>query len=177
MNKWKLVKSKTVLNTKWLTVKRNDYDIVKGVVKKNYYDVTRPDYVLVVAKSEVDSIILVKQYRRSINQTIWEVPAGWINKGETPIQAAERELREETGYLGKGKLLGSLIAQPGFMDMQAYVVEVDIVNKVETNFDDDEEIIQKIISLDKVVEMIKSNKVRDMGTIAAINLFLLKSKF
>ena len=176
MKKWKLVNSKTLLDTKWLTVEQNDYDTGGGVIKKDYYDLKRPDYLLIIGRNKAGHIILERQYRRGVNEVLWELPAGWINKDESPVQAAERELREETGYQGKGKLLGVMVAQPGFMNMRAYVVEVEITGEGALDFEHDENIQKKSVPVKKVKDMIRKGEIVDMGFISAVNLFLLKKQ-
>lgn len=177
MDKWKLVKSERLFESRWLTLKNNSYDIGDGNVRNDYYHIDRPDYVLIVAEDINGRIAVVRQYRRGVDKILYELPAGWIDKNETAIQAAERELKEETGFQGKGTSLGTLAAQPAFMSMRAHVVLV----KVEKDFDtkslsEDENIERFTFDVEQIKQMIMNGEIEDMGFISAINLHLLNYK-
>jgi ADP-ribose pyrophosphatase len=65
-----------------------------------YHAVELPDWVNVVGITEENNLILIEQYRHIVDATLWEIPAGHVNSGEPPEQAAKREFLEETGYSG-----------------------------------------------------------------------------
>ena len=72
---------------------------------------------VILAVDEKKRILLVKQYRLPAGKSLWELPAGKIDAGETALQAAKRELREETGYAAKTwTKLASYWASPGFLE-------------------------------------------------------------
>ncbi|MFZ2188154.1 MAG: NUDIX hydrolase [Candidatus Moraniibacteriota bacterium] len=177
MEKWKLMKSKKLFESKWLTLKNNSYDIGGGNIRDDYYHIDRPDYVLIVAEDNDEKIIVVRQYRRGVDEILYELPAGWIDKKETVVQAAERELREETGFQGKGVLLGTLATQPGFMSMKAHVVFVKIEGKLNLKSPSEDEVIEQFyFGIEDIKQMITSGDIKDMGFISAINLYLLSHK-
>ncbi len=65
---------------------------------QSYYRLTSPDSAAVLAVTPDKKIIIVRQYRPAIGKSDMELPAGHMNKGETPVQTARREFLEETGY-------------------------------------------------------------------------------
>jgi ADP-ribose pyrophosphatase len=177
MNKWKLVKSKKVFESKWLTLKNISYDFGDGNIHDNYYHVDRPDYVLIVAEDKDGKIIVIRQYRRGVDEILYELPSGWIDKNETEIQAAERELKEETGFQGEGTLLGTLVAQPGFMSMRANVVLIKIEKDFGLKNHSGDEIIERFsFDINQIKQMIVNGEIKDMNFISAINLYLLNLK-
>lgn len=176
MKKWKLIESTKLFESKWLTLKSNSYDIGDGVVRNDYYHIDRPDYVLIVAKKVDEKIVLLRQYRRGVDEVLYELPAGWIDKGETAVQAAEREIKEETGFSGKGVLLGTFVAQPGFMSMRAHIVFVKLdASTSSKDLDEDENNEKYYFSIEQIKKMIVNGEITDMGCISAINLYLLKN--
>ena len=79
-----------------------------------YYMLEVPDYVAVVARTREGRILLVRQYRPIVGRDSIELPSGHVDPGETPDQAARRELLEETGAVaGQLELLGTLVPDIG----------------------------------------------------------------
>lgn len=174
MKKWKLIDTKKVLENKWFTVSKNTYDIGNGKTGDDYYHIDRSDYVLVIAEDHDGKVIVTRQYRWGADKILYDLPAGYLEKNESPVKAAERELQEETGYRGKGILIGTLASIPGYMTSTAYVVKIDIEDKVEgMNKDDDETIEVYKFSIEEVKQMLKDNKFMDMGSVAAFGVYLI----
>lgn len=170
--KWTLVKSKPVFESKWLSVFENDYKLPNGKELKNYYHLARPNYVLIIAIDKDKNIIVERNYRRGVDDFVYELPAGWIDEKETPDEAARRELAEETGYIAEVKILGEIYPQPSFSSMIAYVAlaKIDHSLKDEQKLDHDEHIKYELISLRLIKQMIAEGKIKDMGFLSALQL-------
>ena len=163
-----------MFESKWLTIKSNDYELPSGELAEEYYHLDRPDYVLIIAHKD-NNILIEKQYRRGVDDFVYELPAGWVDKDETPEQTAIRELKEETGHNGKATFLGTIYPQPGFSSMLAHVVEIELNEDIEDrDLEKDEKIEFGLMSFGKVNSMISENKFQDMGMLAALNLFKQK---
>lgn len=175
MEKWKLIESKPIFESKWLVLSEKTYQLPNGAVRDKYYHLDKHNYVLIIAQKE-DKIAVVRQYRRGVDEILYEFPAGFIEKEENPISAAERELREETGLIGKGKYLGELIAQPGFSSVRAYVILVSVEEIGESKFDEDENIELSFYTCNDIKRMIKEQKILDMGFNAAFSIYLINSE-
>jgi len=100
---------KVVFQTEWFNIEEEYFPVLGD---KPYYRMNCDDNVIVLAQTAAGKIILIRQFRPAIRKVSIEVPCGAIDPGETPAEAAARELYEETGYrcrkmeqLGKGKLL------------------------------------------------------------------------
>ncbi len=79
-----------------------------------YYSLRQKDYVCVIALTEERELLLVRQFRPAVERCILELPAGHVEEGDTPEEAARQELREETGYLAESlELLGRVSPDPG----------------------------------------------------------------
>jgi len=171
--KWKLINSKPVFESKYLQVEDRTYELPDGKIGEHYYHVSRPDYVLILAINDKEQIVVERQYRRGVDDFVYELPAGWIDEGETPLQAAIRELKEETGFEGKGEIWQEIYPEPAFMSMKAFVVILEFEEKVssQTEHGHDEHLKFELMEIPGVKKMVEEGKIKDMGFLAAMEIF------
>lgn len=98
--KWETVKSEYLFERPWLTVRHDCVRLPDGRINPEFYVLEYPDWVNVIAVTEDGNFVMERQYRHGLGKTCYEIPAGVMEEGETPEQAARRELSEETGYGG-----------------------------------------------------------------------------
>lgn len=98
--KWKILSSEYLIRRPWLTARRDVAELPDGRINDEYYVLEYPDWVNVIAVTEEGDMVLERQYRHALGKTCYELPCGVIEAGETPLEAAKRELLEETGYAG-----------------------------------------------------------------------------
>ena len=94
---WRVESSRTVLKDCWIDVVADDCVRSDGVRIAPYYVLNYPDWVHVVCIDPAGRICLVDQYRHGARAIVRELPGGMLNAGETPLEGAMRELKEETG--------------------------------------------------------------------------------
>lgn len=129
--------------------------------------VKHPGAVAVVALVK-DRLLLVDQYRQAMGRAELEIPAGKLEKGEDPLEAARRELQEETGYTcGKISLLHSFYTSPGFADeiIHLYVAEELTAGAMSPDEDEFLEIIEA--TYDEVERYISEGRISDAKTLLA----------
>ena len=115
------------------------------------------------------NILLVRQYRHPAKEHLLEVPAGLIDEGEEPDEAAMRELREEVGYRSTNlRLLGGFWSSPGFTDEYMYCYLANNLVQSSLPSDDDEDITVEKIPLSRIHQLIKLGEIQDAKTIAVI---------
>ncbi len=117
-----------------------------------------------------DSVILVTQYRRAADRTLLEIPAGKIEDGETPEQAAEREMDEEIGYTGDLRPFLKWYLAPGYDTELMYLFVATNLKKIKSKRerDVDENIVVKKVRLDSAVKKCLNGQIQDCKTIAAL---------
>jgi ADP-ribose pyrophosphatase len=122
------------------------------------------------------SILLVRQYRLPASANLWELPAGRLDPGEKPLQAAKRELIEETGYSARRwKKLISFYPSPGYVSEKMTIFLATELTAGEARPMDDERIESRWFSAKQVEQMIRSDKIEDGKTI--IGYFAWKNFF
>jgi len=141
-----------------------------AVVKREY--INHPGAAAILPFIDEKNIVLVKQYRYPLNQITYEIPAGKIDKNETPSECVIRELKEETGYKAERveKLL-SFFPSAAFSNEVIYIFTGFGLKEGEQNRDDDEFILKDIISFEEAIKMVKMGKIIDSKTIIALIYF------
>jgi len=100
IQKWSLLNTEYLIRRPWLTARRDHLKLPSGVDMPEYYVLEYPDWINIIAITREGNILMERQYRHARQLIAYELPAGVIEDGETPLQAAQRELLEETGYTG-----------------------------------------------------------------------------
>jgi 8-oxo-dGTP pyrophosphatase MutT (NUDIX family) len=98
--KWKILSSEYLVRRPWLTARRDVAELPDGRINHEYYVLEYPDWVNIIAITKDGRIVMERQYRHALGKTCYELPCGVIEAGETPLEAAQRELLEETGFAG-----------------------------------------------------------------------------
>ena len=130
--------------------------------------VEHSDAVVVLPVDRSGRALLVRQYRYPIGRDLLEAPAGGIDPGESPEQAAQRELQEEIGYrAGRLDGLGAFWTAPGFCTEYMYAYLARDLSPSSLPPDEDEDIVVERHSLDSIREMIRDGRIVDAKTIAA----------
>ncbi len=121
---------------------------------------------VMMAVDEKKRILLVRQYRLPAGKELWELPAGRLDPGEKPLQAAKRELIEETGYRAKKwSKLASFWASPGYVEERMTIFLATGLTAGEATPMDDERIEARWFKKKEVAEMIREGRIEDGKTI------------
>ena len=123
MKPWKLLNTEYLVDAPWLKVAKEKCELPNGKVIDDFYTLWQPDWVLILARTAEGKWVMTEQYRHGTGKIALEFPAGIIDKGETPEQAAIRELQEECGYgLDERRETGD---ESGVVYLGAYPVNPD----------------------------------------------------
>ena len=171
----KTISSDRVYTGKVITLKVDTVEIPgQGYQKRELVEVGGA--VGIVAITDDNKVVLVKQFRKPIEKPIFEIPAGKLEKNESPKECAERELKEETGYSAKNiKLIHKFFTSAGFSNEIMFVYLATGLTPGENNLDADEFLDVYEIDLEEAYNMVLKNDVEDAKT--SIGLLLVKDMF
>ena len=131
--------------------------------------IKHPGAALVIPFLTKDKIICLKQFRPVISSYIYELPAGTLEKNESPLACARREIVEETGYLAKCfTLLGKIYPVPGYSTEKIFIYKGEHLIKRERVGEKDEVIESRIFTKRDVRRLFKSGRIIDAKTISAL---------
>jgi 8-oxo-dGTP pyrophosphatase MutT (NUDIX family) len=131
--------------------------------------VVHPGSVVVLPVLGDGRIVLIRQYRHAAGQYLWELVAGHKEPDEDPIEGAQRELQEETGYTAKRiKKLLEVFPSPGLLGERMDIFLAEGLMKGRARPEDDEKITQRIFTLREAKDWIRSGKIRDSKSVAGI---------
>jgi len=163
---WKLLQSREHLSNRWLTLRENDYELPGGKRLPSYWIVEKPSYVLVIGETR-KGLVLVREWRPGSGKLHLSFPAGFIDDGETPEQAAVREFREETGFEASGaRVLGAFDAQAAWLKATCHVVYVEAGDRPETTAVDAEIEMVMVMDWGEVLEKVRAGEVTEMHAVA-----------
>ena len=139
--------------------------------------VEQGNVVAVLAIDDDDEVILVNEFRYPVGYVL-EIPAGSVDKGETPLKCAKRELLEETGY--KAKRIEHLIRFFPKLGYNTQIIDCYVATELtkisEPNLDEDELITVKKIKFRKLLNMINNGKIYGSYTICAVMIYAARKK-
>lgn len=137
--------------------------------------VKHPGAVGIIAVTPEQNIVLVKQYRKPLEQAISEIPAGKLEPGEDPATCAFRELAEETGYrAGHLQYLTSFYSSPGFCDECLHIYYCDDLTAGRRSPDPDEFVELQEVTLREAEAMVQCQEIYDAKTMYALQFLQLK---
>jgi ADP-ribose pyrophosphatase len=114
-------------------------------------------------------ILLERQYRHAAHSMMWELPAGRIDEGETPLTAAKRELIEETGFrAGRWKRILHFYVSPGFLDETMTIYLAEGLEAGDAEPEADERITTQFFSFSEAIQMALNGRIKDAKTISGI---------
>ena len=156
IKKWKLQEREALIETRIFEVGATTCTHPDHEHPAKFWYVAPPDWANIIALTDEDEIILVRQYRHGTQQITLEIPGGMVDPGEDPEAAAARELREETGYLcERWEKLGEIAVNPAFMTNHCTTwLGTGAKLLAQTDFDEHEELSVEVYSVEQFFSMI-----------------------
>jgi 8-oxo-dGTP pyrophosphatase MutT (NUDIX family) len=172
---WQVLHSETLVSSPWLTVHRQRIRTAHGYEIPEYFLLDCPDFVTVLALTSARQAILVEQYRHGPGRILLELPAGMIDATDSsPADAAERELREETGYrAGSIEPLGKLIPSTARQSNWTYCfLALDCEWVGQPGGDPAELIVPRLLPLDELKALARRGELPSQTSLSCLFLGL-----
>lgn len=159
---WKILNSEYVLRRPWLTARKDTVQLPDGRMNDEFWVLEYPQWINVIASTTDGRYILVRQYRHGLGEVATELCAGVVEDGEEPLDAARRELCEETGYTGGKWSLNCIVcANPGSQNNLTYCfIAEEVTPTGERHLDANEDLEVVIRSRDELAALLKSGTMR-----------------
>lgn len=168
----KTIKSRQIYNGNIIKVRVDKVSVPNGN-KTDREVVEHSGGVVIIATTDDNKILLVEQFRKPVEENLLELPAGKLEINEDPSACAERELIEETGYKAAFiKHLFSFYTTPGYSNEILHLYRAANLEEVGVDPDENEIIINHMITKDDINTMIKSGKIKDSKTIVGLLYYL-----
>lgn len=172
MSRPERVSRERVFNGKVFDVDRDRVQMPNG--REVTVDVVRhPKSVVLIPVPEPGQVILIRQFRYAIGAWLWELPAGSVDEGESPDQAAARECHEEVGKVPQTVVrLGALYPTPGYCDEEMIFYRLSNLEDPtsEAALDEDEDIETQVFDLREAREMVRRGEIVDMKTVVGLGM-------
>ncbi|MDQ2866294.1 MAG: NUDIX hydrolase [Candidatus Eremiobacteraeota bacterium] len=166
---WSVLSSRYVLDSPHFRLRCDELKLPGGAIIPDYYVREAEGFVIVLAITTANEIVLIEQYRYGHDSIITELPAGTLDPGEDPLVCAKRELLEETGYTApRWQPIFSVPAEPVRSNsiMHCYLARDAVLQGIQS-LDVTEQIDVKLCSLHELRRLLYDGKIQSAASIAA----------
>lgn len=162
------IEKKEIFNGRIIDVSIHTVELPNGKTSTREI-VTHPGAVAILAFNDENKVLMVKQFRKPFDEVLLEIPAGKLEVNEDIKGCAQRELEEETGFIGGNiEYLGKIYSSPGFCNEVIHLFKATNLIKGNIGGDEDEFIENEAYSLEEIKEMIKKGTIKDGKTVASL---------
>ena len=167
----KTLSSERIYEGAILNLRRDTVTVKEG--RTSYREIVEHNGgVIILGVTKDGRIPMIKQYRKAAEQVMFELPAGKLEKGEDPAEAALREFKEETGYTAERiRRIASFFPTVGYSEEVLHIFFAEGLSEGETDFDDNESIDIELHDPEELFRQIDAGEMNDGKTMLALLLY------
>jgi 8-oxo-dGTP pyrophosphatase MutT (NUDIX family) len=173
---WTVLSSQLLVDRPpWLRLWSQNVALPNGATIEGYLLTEERDVVMAFVLTDDRQVLMVEQYKHGVGKAEWDLPAGYLDANDrSPLTGAQRELREETGYLSTNwQHLGSFAINPNRSpDLLHYFLARNARPEVETEWDETEALILHLVDLADIGSMVRSGEIASMASALGVLLAL-----
>lgn len=157
---WKVLSSEYLYQRPWLTARRERVQLPTGAIIEDFYVLEYPEFCNVIAITKDGRFLMERQYRHAQHFAGYEIPAGCVEPGEDPMEAAKRELYEETGY-GNGTWSHFMTISPNAGACTNYshtFLAIGVERVSEQHLEESEDIKIELMQPSEVIRMLRNDE-------------------
>jgi 8-oxo-dGTP pyrophosphatase MutT (NUDIX family) len=173
---WTTISSRMALDDRWLKVRADRCQTAEGRIIDPYFVIEAPDFVHIAAITADEQMVMVRQYRQGSGTIHLELPAGLVDAGDKDtIEAAQRELREETGFVAESwERIAHWWANPARQDTRHHLLLAKGARRVgEQILDEAESLVMELIPMAELPARIRSGEIDGSQHVAAVLRILM----
>lgn len=181
LSPWKLLEKSLLLSAlPWLEVYKETVEVPGGRILEDFYRVVLPEFAVVVPVTDQGDLVMVRSYKHGLGRVSLTAPAGMLNPGESPLEAAKRELLEETGCsASEWEVLGTFVVDgnrqcgTGHLYLARHVKQVAPARQADPN----EAVEVELVRPDRFLDAVREGDVALFATMGAVCLALLTDEY
>ncbi len=179
IEKWKVLHTEYIAKEPWFTARKDTVELPNGNQIPSYYILEYPNWINVIAITKEGKFIFVRQYRHGLQDIFYELCAGVCEKEDaSPLQSAQRELLEETGY-GNGEWTEHMVisANPSTMTNLTYCFLAKDVEKISAQqLEATEDLSVHLLSIEEVKELLTTDQIKQSLMAAPLWKYMAENK-
>jgi ADP-ribose pyrophosphatase len=173
LEKWEILEEKTVYKcAPWIRLDVHKIKLPDGQIVTDFHHLVLPEYVVIYPVTSENKVLLLQAYRHGVGKVTHLLPGGFIDEGETPMDAAKRELLEETGFSGgEWKSMGAYTPHSNYGGGRAHMFKAMGVEKIqEPNSGDLEEAEIQSFDSETLMKALSDGSITSLSSVAAISI-------
>ncbi len=173
-HKWRVLASSYVIDSPYMRLRKDTIELASGAIIDDYYVRETRGFSSIFALTNDEKVILVRQFKYGIRRSVLELPSGFIDDGESPQEAAVRELAEETGYVADSlELVRTFVPDPtNSTTLMHLFLARGVRHELAQKLDPAEDIEVEVVSLAQLHDLLRRGAIESATQVAAVYTIL-----
>ncbi len=175
---WQCIRSRSIQSFRVFSIRTDTALSPRTGIEHDFHIIESEDWVNIIPLTGKGEVVMIRQYRHGAREVTLEIPGGLVDPGDTPEEAAARELLEETGYRGEALVkIGAVNPNPALFNNRCYTFAAQNVTKITEPMPDQAEDIEVVlIPLSNIPKLIQTGEINHAMVITAFYWYFFKDR-